>query len=102
MYVKIYFSLCATLLAASMILFATGALTPMVAVWLGFIAFGVVFMGMIAVLPTTVHVVPKPKALRVGPNKLESVVDRTSSAIRNIGAEMAVGHAAETGKQKFR
>lgn len=35
--------------------YLTGNMTPLVAVVFGFMSFGAVFMGMIGVLPTTVH-----------------------------------------------
>jgi len=54
MLVKIYWSIWALFLIASFLLFAAGAVTAGVLVGLGFIAFGLTFMGMIGVLPAMV------------------------------------------------
>jgi hypothetical protein len=63
MLVKIYWSIWALFLAASFVLFAAGAMTSFVLVVLGFIAFGLTFMGMMGVLPAMVsHPAPKKEA----------------------------------------
>lgn len=63
MLVKIYWSLWALFFAAALILFAAGAMTSIVLVVLGFIAFGLTFMGMMGVLPSMVsHPVPQKEA----------------------------------------
>jgi hypothetical protein len=54
MLVRIYWSIWALFFVASVILFAGGAVTSFVLVTLGFIAFGLTFMGMMGVLPATV------------------------------------------------
>ena len=54
MLVKIYWTLCGVVTAAALLLVAAGAFTNMAGVVFGFIAFGLTFMGMIAVLPITV------------------------------------------------
>lgn len=55
MLTKVYFALWALIVLAAIGFFVTGNLTPMVEVVFGFIAFGMVFMGIISVLPTSVH-----------------------------------------------
>jgi hypothetical protein len=55
MLTKIYFALWALYFVAGAVLFLTGSLTSITIVAMGFIAFGMVFMGMMAVLPTAVH-----------------------------------------------
>ncbi len=55
MLTKIYFFLWAALIVTGMGTFATGNMTSFTAVVFGFIAFGMVFMGMMSVLPTAVH-----------------------------------------------
>ncbi len=55
MLIKIYWSTWGLYALAALILFATGNLTMLSIVWLGFVALGLVFMGMMGVLPTMVH-----------------------------------------------
>lgn len=55
MLTKVYFAFWALIVLAAIGFFVTGNLTPMVEVVFGFIAFGMVFMGIISVLPTSVH-----------------------------------------------
>lgn len=55
MLTKIYFALWAVILLAALGFFATGNLTPVTLVVFGFVSFGMVFMGMMSVLPTAVH-----------------------------------------------
>lgn len=55
MLTKVYFALWGLIVLAAIGFFVTGNLTPMVEVVFGFIAFGMVFMGIISVLPTSVH-----------------------------------------------
>ena len=54
MLVKIYWSLWGLFVLAVLVLFAAGSLTPLSLVALGFVAFGLTFMGMMGVLPTVV------------------------------------------------
>ena len=59
---KIYLSVWVLLLAAFVVVFATGMLSYGVATVFGFMAFGLIYMGMIGVLPfwtTHHHVHPK-------------------------------------------
>lgn len=55
MLTKVYFALWGLIVLAAIGFFVTGNLTPMVEVVFGFIVFGMVFMGIISVLPTSVH-----------------------------------------------
>ena len=55
MLVKIYWYSWALFGAASAVLWMTGTFTMLAAVVLGFVSFGLTFMGMIAVLPAMVH-----------------------------------------------
>ena len=68
MVLKVYLMICTMIAVAAAALFVTGNFTAMVAIVLGFIAFGVVFMGMMFVLPFTVtHSAPaKPKVAPSG------------------------------------
>lgn len=52
--VKAYWTIWAAILIGAMALFVTGNLTAVVVVALGFISFGMIFMGMMAVLPSTI------------------------------------------------
>ncbi len=67
MLVKIYWSIWALFLAASFVLFAAGLMTSFVLVVLGFIAFGLTFMGMMGVLPAMVSHPTPQKAANVKP-----------------------------------
>ena len=62
--VKLYWSLWSAVAVAALVIYLFGNLSPMVAVGFGFIAFGMVFMGMIGVLPT---IVAHPPALKKVP-----------------------------------
>ena len=55
MMTKIYISLWALYLLVVGAFYITGNTSPMAIVVFGFICFGMVFMGIIGVLPTTVH-----------------------------------------------
>lgn len=55
MLTKIYIALWFILAALAATFYVTGNLTEPVVVLFGFFAFGMVFMGMISVLPTAVH-----------------------------------------------
>lgn len=101
MYAKIFWILCAATLAASALFAVTGTFTPMVGVVLGFWAFGLIFMGMISVLPSTIgHHTPAAPA-KAGPNRLEAVMGSTSQAIRNIGSDLAASSAVGVSKAKL-
>ena len=68
MSVKTYWSLWVLLILAAALLFATGNLTMMVVVVIGFFAFGFTFMGMMNVLPSVVSHATHPE-----PPKVKSV-----------------------------
>lgn len=90
MYVKIYSAFWLLMIAVAAVFFVTGNMTPVVLVAFGFLAFGMVFMGMISVLPSTVgHQAPTPKPAAAGSKKLDSVMTGTSNAIRKISADIA-------------
>ena len=55
MLTKIYIVLWFLIAAAAATLYVTGSMTEIVVVLFGFICFGMVFMGMLSVLPTAVH-----------------------------------------------
>ena len=55
MLTKVYISLWLVLAAFAAGVYVTGNMTPTMVVFLGLIAFGMVFMGMMSVLPTAVH-----------------------------------------------
>lgn len=55
MMTKIYVSLWAVLVLVFMAFFVTGNLTQVPLIVFGFLSFGMVFMGIIGVLPTAVH-----------------------------------------------
>ncbi|MFN3419049.1 MAG: hypothetical protein ACK42A_06895 [Pyrinomonadaceae bacterium] len=55
MYAKIYFVLWAIILAVFAVMYLLNLLTDIAVVVLGFIFFGMLFMGLISVLPSSVH-----------------------------------------------
>lgn len=55
MLTKVYISLWLVLAAFAAGIYVTGNMTPTMVVFLGLMAFGMVFMGMMSVLPTAVH-----------------------------------------------
>lgn len=65
MLVKMYWMIWAIVAVAALMVFAAGSFTLMMATIFGFIAFGLVFMGMIGVLPAMVShpAAPKPVAV---------------------------------------
>jgi hypothetical protein len=52
---KIYWTLWAAIAAMALIFFVTGNFTLMTLIAFGFVSFGMIFMGMISVLPSSVH-----------------------------------------------
>jgi hypothetical protein len=102
MMVKIYWATWFVVLAVAALLFVTGNFTPVFGVTFGFVAFGLVFMGMMSVLPAMVsHHGPAPERVRSGAKKLETVVSGTSEAFRKIGADIAASGSVEMHKPKF-
>lgn len=55
MLTKIYIALWAIIVTSAVVMFVIGGLSELMIVAYGFICFGMVFMGMISVLPTAVH-----------------------------------------------
>ena len=64
MLVKAYWAICGLFVLAGILLLVTGNFTMMVSVVMGFIAFGLIFMGMISVLPVMVSHPSPPKPLK--------------------------------------
>jgi hypothetical protein len=72
MFEKIYGMLWATIAIIAMILLVTGNFTLTTLVALGFVSFGMIFMGMMCVLPSMVGQLsapPEPKKIRAAPEK---------------------------------
>jgi hypothetical protein len=65
MLVKIYWIVWAVTAVAAFSIYALGAFSPLVTVTFGFIVFGIVFMGMISVLPSMVSHPAPPKQRKV-------------------------------------
>ena len=55
MLTKIYLGTWALSMLAAVVVFATGQMSEMAIVVFGFLSFGLVFMGLISVLPSSVH-----------------------------------------------
>ena len=62
---KVYFMLWGLLFLAAAVIFAIGIMTPMTLVVFGFICFGMVFMGMMGVLPILVTHPEPTKAIKI-------------------------------------
>ena len=73
--VKIYWTLWTIIAILAVLLFVTGNFTMLTLVAFGFVSFGMIFMGMISVLPSTVghHAPPKKPRVRteVKPEKAQ-------------------------------
>lgn len=67
MLVKIYWAICAAFLLAALVFFLTGNMTTMALVVFGFTSFGIIFMGMISVLPATMSHPAPPKEAAIRP-----------------------------------
>ncbi len=77
MLVKLYVMLWAFGIAAAVLFFLTGNLTPVSAVVFGFLTFGMVFIGMMNVLPSTVgHNAP----VKIKEEKAEAVPAKVKEA----------------------
>lgn len=91
MLVRMYWSLWALLLLAMGVVFVTGNLYGVVLVAFGFVAFGMVFMGMMSVLPFVVaH--PQPEKLPVMPSALKA----THPAVRPVEQRLPLGSGFQT------
>jgi hypothetical protein len=69
---KIYWTLWAIIGLTALLLFAAGSFTPLVLIAFGFISFGMIFMGMISVLPSTVGHHAPPAAPKIKPVKVKA------------------------------
>lgn len=88
MVVKIYWTMWAAFLVAAMALFLTGNLTMLVVVAFGFISFGMIFMGMMAVLPATIsHPSPPKERTNIAP----AYTKRLTQAIKAVRSSTARG-----------
>ena len=103
MLVKIYGALWLVLLAVAAIVAVTGNFTMLASVWFGFVAFGMVFMGMMGVLPAIVsevtHKAPTP------PRPAEDPAQRSTSIpelLKSYGESLATVNAVEIPKPKYR
>ena len=82
MLIKIYWSLWIVLGFAAVALFAAGSFTMLAAVYFGFFAFGITFMGMIGVLPVMVS---HPSAPKTAPAAKVSVPPADATPARSCG-----------------
>ena len=73
MLVRIYWSTWALVALAAGVLFAAGMFTMVTVVVFGFLAFGLTFMGMMNVLPSTVAHPSSPKPAKAEPKVAETV-----------------------------
>lgn len=68
---KIYWTLWAIIAVIALLVLVTGNFTMLTLAAFGFVAFGMIFMGMISVLPSTVgHNAPAPKEPKAAPQKV--------------------------------
>jgi hypothetical protein len=84
MLIKIYGMLWALLGIIALVLLATGYFTATVLIAFGFVIFGMIFMGMISVLPSTVvhHTPPPAKAKSAATEKQSGIFDSKHLATR--------------------
>lgn len=102
MLTKIYAALCVIFVLAAGVLFLTGYFTILAAVVFGLIAFGMVFMGMMAVLPYDVSH-PRPKKME----PVSEVAIRSNSGgfveqAREFAKEMLSSDGVEIRNPKYR
>ena len=86
MLIKIFWSMCGLFALVTLLLFATGNLTMMSSVVLGFTALGLTFMGMMCVLPTMVShpaVALAPKARPVAIQMVRETPARAFSIFKS-------------------
>ena len=103
MLTRIYVGLWFAVILTAGVIFLAGNFTMLTAVVFGFIAFGLVFMGMMCVLPSSVaH--PRPIQPEVGAtdsraaNPRIGVADRLHAFVNGLGS----GHIVEVHKPKYR
>ena len=84
--VKLYWTLWAIIASIALIVLVTGNFTIMTLVVFGFISFGMIFMGMISVLPSTVGhhapAEPKVKPVKIEKEKEEKIFHAKTLATR--------------------
>ena len=73
--------------AAALLLWLVGAFTMMTAVVFGFTAFGLIFMGMMFVLPSNVHHEPVHEEANSKP-PVEAIIERPSLLPSTVHARM--------------
>ena len=86
---KFYIGLWVAFLVISAALLITGNMTMMALTYLGFITFGLIFMGMMCVLPTTaVHTAIAKAAPANAAGKQTAIVAGVKSWLDPVGIEM--------------
>ena len=80
MLVKLYWMTWGVVGLAALLLFAAGSFTMLTAVVFGFIAFGMVFMGMMGVLPTIVAHPTAPKEVKAKAEALQPMRETPAKA----------------------
>lgn len=86
MVTKIYKTVWSIVAIVALILFLSGNFTSLAAVAFGFVIFGLVFAGMMIVLPHEVSH-PKPKKIKVAP---EASIERKPATVIAHARELAV------------
>ena len=87
MLIRFYNYLWVIFCGAALLLWLVGAFTMLTAVVFGFTAFGLIFMGMICVLPTNVHREVAPREAAPQP-PVEAMVKRPSLLSSTVHAPM--------------
>ena len=82
MLVRIYWSTWALVVLAAGVLFAAGMFTMVTVVLFGFIAFGLTFMGMMSVLPSTVAHPPRVRPVKTETKPIEVVRQPAAETFR--------------------
>jgi hypothetical protein len=80
MSVRSYWAVCGIFMLASVLLFAAGYMTMMTLVVLGFIAFGLTFMGMMCVLPGAVSRVTHAEPVKVETMAIQPIRETPANA----------------------
>ncbi len=89
MYAKMFWLVSAVFVGIGALLLVTGSFTAMVGVVYGFLAFGLVFMGMISVLPVWMtHSDAAAKPVRSPARKLDTV-SASSEKFRTVRSDVA-------------
>jgi hypothetical protein len=69
---KLYWTLWAVIGTTALLIWASGNFTMLTLIGFGFVSFGMIFMGMISVLPSTVGHHSAPAAPKVKPVKVDA------------------------------